>query len=75
MVILFYTTYISVDVAHHEIFNVQVGKGAIKPGKFYTKRYKPGNPFSCLPIIGNFYVIIDFRVHSTSLPFKKCYVM
>ena len=75
MVYLFHTTYISVDIAHHEILNAQVGKGGIKPGKLYTKRYKPDNPFSCLPITDNFDVIIDFRVHSTSLPFKKCYVM
>ena len=26
---LFYTTYISVDLAHHEIFHVKVGKGGI----------------------------------------------
>ena len=30
MVYLFYTTYISVDLAHHEIFRVKVGKGGIK---------------------------------------------
>ena len=29
MVYLFYTTFISVDVAHHEIFNAKVGKGGI----------------------------------------------
>ena len=29
MVQLFYTTYISVDLAHHEIFCAKVGKGAI----------------------------------------------
>ena len=28
-VLLFYTTYISVDRAHHEIFNAKVGKGGI----------------------------------------------
>ena len=27
--ILFYTTYISVDRAHHEIFRAKVGKGGI----------------------------------------------
>ena len=27
MVQLFYTAYISVDVAHHEVFNAYVGKG------------------------------------------------
>ena len=26
---LFYTTYISVDLAHHEIFRAKVGKGGI----------------------------------------------
>ena len=25
-----YTTYISVDLAHHEIFRAKVGKGAVK---------------------------------------------
>ena len=27
--IIFYTTYISVDLAHHEIFCAKVGKGGI----------------------------------------------
>ena len=30
MVYLFYTTYISVDLAHHEIFHAKVGKGGIR---------------------------------------------
>ena len=30
MVYLFYTTYISVDLAHHEIFRAKFGKGGIK---------------------------------------------
>ena len=30
MVLLFYTTFISVDLAHHEIFPAKVGKGGIK---------------------------------------------
>ena len=30
MVYLFYTTYISADLAHHEICNAKVGKGGIK---------------------------------------------
>ena len=29
MVLLFYTTYISVDFAHHEIFCAKVGQGDI----------------------------------------------
>ena len=29
MVWLFYTTYISVDLAHHEIFCAKVGKGGV----------------------------------------------
>ena len=29
MVLLFYTTDISVDLAHHEIFRAKVGKGGI----------------------------------------------
>ena len=29
MVYLVYTTYISVDLAHHEIFGAKVGKGGI----------------------------------------------
>ena len=30
MVYLFYTTYISVDIAHHEIFRAKNGMGGIK---------------------------------------------
>ena len=30
MVKLFYTTYICVDLAHHQIFRAKVGKGGIK---------------------------------------------
>ena len=30
MVLLFYTTYISVDPVHHEIYRAKVGKGGIK---------------------------------------------
>ena len=30
MVLLFYTTYISVDLAHHEIFRAKFDKGGIK---------------------------------------------
>ena len=29
MVYLFYTTYISVDLAYHEVFSAKVGKGGI----------------------------------------------
>ena len=29
MVLLSYTTYISVDIVHHEIFRAKVGKGGI----------------------------------------------
>ena len=29
MVLLFYTTYISIDLAHHEIYRAKVGKGVI----------------------------------------------
>ena len=29
MVLLFYTTYMSVDLAHHEIFRAKVGKDGI----------------------------------------------
>ena len=30
MVLLFYATYISVDLAHHELFPTLVGKGGIQ---------------------------------------------
>ena len=30
MVLLFYSTYISVDLAQHEIYRAKVGKGGIK---------------------------------------------
>ena len=29
LVLLFYTTYISIDLAHHEIIRAKVGKGGI----------------------------------------------
>ena len=34
MVYLFYTTYISVDLAHHEIYRAKVGKGGINPNTY-----------------------------------------
>ena len=33
MVYLFYTTYISVDLAHHELFHAKVGKRGINSSK------------------------------------------
>ena len=38
--ITFYTTYISVDIAHHEIFRAQVGKGGIKTTKHSVIRMR-----------------------------------
>ena len=35
MVKLFYTTHISVDLAHREIFPAKVGKGGIKYNRSY----------------------------------------
>ena len=35
MVLLFYTTYISLDLAQHEIFRAKVGKRGIKSGTSY----------------------------------------
>ena len=35
MVYLFYTTYISVDLAHHEILRSKAGKGGIKRVKIF----------------------------------------
>ena len=29
MVLIFYTSYTSVDLAHHEVFRAKVGKGGI----------------------------------------------
>ena len=34
MLYLFYTTYISVDLAHHEIFRAKVGKGGINDSRY-----------------------------------------
>ena len=34
MVLLFHTTYISVDLAHHKIFCAKVGKGDINRGSY-----------------------------------------
>ena len=44
MVLLFYTTYISVDLAHHEIFHAKVGKGGINDTK-QANSYKAGTYF------------------------------
>ena len=44
MVLLFYTTYISVDLAHHEIFCAKVGEGGIISSVTIfslNKSYKP----------------------------------
>ena len=38
MVQLFYTTYISVDHAHHEIFCAKVGKGDINKVETFTNK-------------------------------------
>ena len=38
MVLLFYTTYISVNLAHHEIFRAKVGKGGIKYVVMFRER-------------------------------------
>ena len=32
MIYLYYTIYISIDLAHHEIFCAKIGKGGIKQG-------------------------------------------
>ena len=40
MVKLFYTTYICVDLAHHQIFRAKVGKGGIK-GNFDVTLWNP----------------------------------
>ena len=40
MVQLFYTTYISLDLANHEIFRAKVGKGGIKVNKECYKYWK-----------------------------------
>ena len=34
---VFYTTYISVDLAHHEIFRAKVGMGGINGSSSWTK--------------------------------------
>ena len=38
MVLLFYNTYISIDLAHHEIFRVKVGKGGLIERNAYIVR-------------------------------------
>ena len=56
MVKLFYTTYISVDLAHHEIFRAKFGKGGIsrtrRPRLF--QRYSIGSewPVSSVDMVG-----------------------
>ena len=39
MVLLFYAIYISVNLAHHEIFHAKVGKGGIILGMRTLSRY------------------------------------
>ena len=41
MVYLFYTSYISVDLAHHEIFHAKVGKGGINFIHLHISKIKP----------------------------------
>ena len=43
MIYLFYTTYISVDIAHHEVFRAKVGMGGIK--RDIIQHYKCGHTF------------------------------
>ena len=38
MVLLFYTTFISIDLAHHETFYAKVGKGGINDSKLSHQR-------------------------------------
>ena len=40
MVLLFYTTYISVDLANHETFRAKVGKGGKKCYTFFSDLLK-----------------------------------
>ena len=40
MLKLFYSTYISVDHAHHEIFRAKVGKGGIINGTLNEKMFQ-----------------------------------
>ena len=40
MVQLFYTTYISVDNVHHEIFRAKVGKGGIKRFEKWARSWR-----------------------------------
>ena len=53
IILLFYTTYTSIDLAHHEIFRAKkVGKGCIKIAYFifpYTRYINP-NTHSKIPI-------------------------
>ena len=44
MALLFYTTYISVDLAHHEMFHAKVGKGGIMDVNGNISNYKIANP-------------------------------
>ena len=51
MVLLFYTTNISVDLAHHEIFHAKDGKGGIKSeinSQYYAALYTGSSPIAGL---------------------------
>ena len=39
---VFYTTYINVDLAHHEIYRAKVGKGSINPSALSTYAFHTG---------------------------------
>ena len=47
MIQLFYTTYISGDPAHHEIFRAKVGKGGIKQSLNYLHEHVDCHAIDC----------------------------
>ena len=61
MVLLFYTTYISVDLAHQVIFHAKVGKGGIN--SFISRVYPMIDSFLSVSKINSRHHQ-DFNVHA-----------
>ena len=57
MVYLFYTTYISEELAHHEIFRDKIGKGGISSSTgwfgFGLLLYVPGNSYGHVGMVNS----------------------
>ena len=72
MVQLFFTTYISVDLAHHEIFRAKFGKGRINT----VSRFFKTLPLLIITNYCQLYHLLDHLEHCCSKqcgPRSKCF--